>query len=665
MKIDMRARTALAPSTLLWLLGLGVIAVPSDAHALDPFTNSSDLLNNQLLTSGVAMGVADMNNDGLDDIVRLDDGNILEIEYQQADGSFTWLDWGVVGGNSWGLALGDVNADGNLDVFTGGAYNGLKILTANATGDDYTSSTIGGMGSSIFTQCAAFVDIDANSTLDLFVCHDDGLSSPFNNDGTGEFTYDLGLIAAFASGEPPGSGEPHSGNYGIIWLDYDRDGDVDMYLSKCRLAAPGNPTDPRRMNILYENNGDGTWTEVAEERGLRPYGQSWSADFGDIDNDGDFDAIVLNHDISSVLYENDGSQNFSNITAAAGILGDLDSLGTGIQVHMEDFDNDGWIDILATGASGQHRLFFNQGDGTFANDAAAFDTGGPGIQSAVVGDLNSDGFVDVLAGFANGYNQPSGNPDRLFLNPGNDNNWLNIHLQGVESNLSGISATVEVNGAWGTQLRTIRGGESYGITNALTAHFGFGTADAIDSIVVYWPSGQVDTAMNPSSLNESVTIVEGCPELWYEDADGDGYGNPDSTMEGCLPPVGYVPDNTDCADDDETSFPGNPEVCDGADNNCDGTIDEGFEEVCGGGGSDTGGATTGGPATSGADGTASGVTAATDPTTPVGDESSGGDAGAADGGDGGCGCSTTEPNRGAWLMLSLFGFVAMGRRRRR
>ena len=109
----------------------------------------------------------------------------------------------------------------------------------------------------------------------------------------------------------------NSGNYGIVWVDYDFDGDVDMYMSKCRLGVT-NANDPRRMNLLYENNGDGTFTEVAEDRGLRPFAQSWAADFGDIDNDGDFDAIVINHDIPSVIYENDGMNNFTDITASTG-----------------------------------------------------------------------------------------------------------------------------------------------------------------------------------------------------------------------------------------------------------------------------------------------------------------------------------------------------------
>lgn len=662
----MRARTVLSPSTMFWLLGVGAVTVmvPGEANALDPFVNDTALLNNAQLTSGVPMAIGDVNADGYDDIVRLSNTLSLEIEYQQPDGTFVHLDWGPIGGGAWGMALGDVNADGMLDIFAGGFNDGLKILTADATGMDFTNSQIQGPGTTIFTQCAAFSDIDNNQTLDLFVCHDNGLSSPFTNDGTGTFTHDLGLINPMSAGGNPDPGEINSGNYGIIWIDYDRDQDVDMYISKCRLGIV-SPTDPRRMNILYENNGDGTFTEVAADRGLRPFGQSWAADFGDIDNDGDFDAIVINHDIPSVIYENDGTNNFTDITASTGATAALAAGQEGIQVKFEDFDNDGYIDILHTASfGGDHTLLFNNGDGTFTEDPAAFDTGGDSIQSAVVGDLNSDGFPDVMAGFANGYNSPSNSPDQLYMNPGNENHYINVRLHGVESNLSAVGAVVELNGPWGTQLRSIRAGEGYGINHSMTLHFGIGQAEAIDSMVIYWPAGGTDTAMNPP-IDVTVDITEGCPDTWFEDADGDGFGDPGSEAPGCLPPEGFVDDNTDCADDDMNNFPGNEEVCDGLDNNCDGTADEGLDD-CGAGGStggSTGDADGSGSASASGDDTSTTPPPTTDPT-DASAGSDGSDGGAADDdGGGGCGCDVSEPNRGAWWMLSLFGLVALRRRR--
>ncbi|MEX1365429.1 MAG: FG-GAP-like repeat-containing protein [Nannocystaceae bacterium] len=632
--------------------GLTLASAPT-AHALDPFVDSSSLLNNPFLASGVAIGLTDMNGDGLDDLVRLDDANSLEIEYQQPDGSFSHYVYGSLPGSQWGMALGDMDGNGYVDVFASGAYNGLKILRANDTGDGFDLTVMN--SPAVFTQCVNFADIDNNSTLDLFVCHDDGLSAPLNNDGTGVFTYDLGLIN-------PVSTVPsdNSGNYGSVWTDYDSDGDLDLYIAKCRLFV-NDPNDGRRINQLFQNDGKGNYTDVAEAAGLRPLAQSWVIDFGDIDNDGDLDAFLVNHDMVSQLYENQGDGTFVDITAASGMTDDLLAIDLGIQAYFEDFDNDTFIDLLVTGREGEHRLFFNNGDHTFTADLDAFNTGGLGIQSAVVGDLNADGFRDVVAGFATGFNNPSNsNPDRLFLNPGNDNNWLDVRLTGVQSNIGGVGARIELHGEWGVMVREVRAGEGYGITNSLIRHFGLGAAESIDSVVVHWPSGQVDTAEFPAVLNEQVNIVEGCPDVWYPDADGDGYGDPNGTPATCLQPQGYVLDSTDCDDTDADSFPGNPEVCDERDNDCNGVVDDVPLGVvaCEVGDSSGGGASTGDTV-----GNTSGVSASAGSS---GDETD--DAGAADGDGGGCGCvvdGSGDGGNGKGLLLLMLGLGLGARSRRR
>jgi hypothetical protein len=122
------------------ILLLVCIGLPILASSQVTFTNSSTLLVNQSLTSGCPIGVTDMNNDGRDDIIRLDDARDLEIEYQNEDGSFTRYDFGAVGGSQWGLCIADVDENGYNDIFTGGAYNGLKVITANGDGTSYSST---------------------------------------------------------------------------------------------------------------------------------------------------------------------------------------------------------------------------------------------------------------------------------------------------------------------------------------------------------------------------------------------------------------------------------------------------------------------------------------------------------------------------------------------
>jgi hypothetical protein len=647
----------------LWALSaLALTSLPAmRAHALDPFTNGSATLNNPSLSSGVALGAWDMNEDGLDDIIRLGDTSALQIEYQQPDGSFELFDYGNVPGNSWSLSIGDADNNGFADIFTGGPYDDLKLLMANGDGSDFVATVLG--GPQIFLQCSNFADIDNDGALDIFACHDDGISSPYRNDGTGAFTRDLSLIN-------PASTVPsdNSGNYGTVWTDYDNDGDIDLYLAKCRLGV-NNPEDGRRLNLLFQNDGSGNYTDVAEPAGVRPHDQSWSSDFADVDNDGDLDMFLVAHQVGSHLFENQGPGaglgTFVDVTADSGMVADLEAIDLGINTHFEDFDNDTFVDLIVTGRVGEHRLFINNGDFTFTAAADPFPTDGHGIHSAVVGDFDDDGFPDVMAAFATGYNDPSGVADRLFINPGNDNNYVNVWLTGVVSNRSAAGARVEVTGEWGTQIREVRTGEAYGITNAGTRHFGLGAAEAVDSIVIRWPSGMVDTIEDPP-INQTIHVVEGCPGTWYRDADGDGYGDASMTTGGCIPPEGYVADATDCDDADGMNFPMNDETCDGADNDCDTQIDE--ELVDCNPGTSSGGAESGGSSEGGVDSSGGGSVSASAGETGLTGADSGGTAGESSSGtagqeqdNGGCSCNTT-PRAGLWPWL-LFAVPVLRRRR--
>ncbi|WP_223033447.1 FG-GAP-like repeat-containing protein [Hanstruepera marina] len=486
------------------LLLTAIMVLPVIAFSQVTFTNSNSLLVNSSLTSGVAIGVSDMNGDGLDDIVRLHDASSLQIEYQTAGGgNFTQYNYGSTGSSHWGLAIADVDKNGFNDVVIGGYNNGVRVLKASSNGATYSSTTLNG---TIFLQNVNFADMDNNGTIDIFACHDNGTSLAYNNDGSGNYTIDnAGLINAVSTVP-----SDNSGNYGSIWTDYDNDGDQDLYISKCRLGVT-NANDGRRINLLFQNDGNGNYTDVAVAAGLVPYGQSWSANFEDIDNDGDLDCIVINHDINSVIYENNGNGTFSDITASSGISSILSGMGSGgIQIIMEDFDNDTFIDLFVTARSGSHHMFKNNGNKTFTEMPSPFTlpTGPSRIQSAAVGDLNNDGFMDVVAGFANGYNGPSNYPDVLYFNDGNSNNWSEIRLRGNTSNINGIGARIELYGSWGKQIREVRSGESYGTMNSLLTHFGLGSATSITKIKVLWPSGEEDEILNPA-INTSIEIIEG------------------------------------------------------------------------------------------------------------------------------------------------------------
>ena len=427
--------------------------------------------------SGVAMGIADMNGDSRDDLVHLSGAREVMIEFQQPDGSFDHYTMGYAfDAKQWGLAIADADQNGMSDFVVGGYYDDLKFFRANSAGTAWTSTNL--PGPTLFLQAVNFADINNDGWLDIFACHDDAESHKYRADGAGWFTFDAGLIDTSA---PPSD---HSGNYGTTWSDYDGDGDIDLYISKCR-GGVANPADRRRINKLMRNNGNGTFTDVAAAAGMAFGEQSWAADFADVDNDGDLDCFVANHHDPSYLMRNDGNGTFTNVTGASGINENFSI----IQVAFRDFDNDGWTDLLLVGE--YHKLYLNDGDGTFSLSANLFTA--DQIESCAVGDLNHDGFVDVYAGYAKLYNTPAATADRLFLNAGNDNHYLAVQLEGATSNRQGIGARIELEGPWGTQVREVRAGESYGVTYSRTAHFGLGAHPGASGLAVVWPSGVVDT----------------------------------------------------------------------------------------------------------------------------------------------------------------------------
>lgn len=461
------------------------------------FTVNQLLINNQSFYSGVAIGVVDMNGDGLDDLVHLKDGTTLQIEYQNGPGeAFTSFEVGEMSDQSaWAMTIGDLDNNGFPDVMTGGSYDGIHIMRANADGTAYTLETFD--VDSLFTQASNFCDINNDGWLDLFACHDDGPARVYGNDGTGILNLEMSWMpTAFI----PGDAENNSGNYGICWTDIDNDGDWDLYEAKCRQGV-NNPADPRRINVLYLNNGDGTYTEDAAPRNLAIGAQSWTADFGDIDNDGDMDVFITNHDVSSQLLENDGTGHFTDITPASGV--DVVP-GLPLQGVFRDFDNDGWLDIITSG----DQAFFmkNNGDKTFTEVAGLFDNNE--MESYAVGDFNGDGFLDIYGGYALVYTNPSNIEDKIWINDKNDNNWFGLRLAGSVSNKSGIHARVKIFTPQGIQIREVRGGESYGIVNSFCANFGLGTTAQIDSVSVLWPSGIVDIIKNPA-INQYLSLTEG------------------------------------------------------------------------------------------------------------------------------------------------------------
>ena len=460
--------------------------------------------------SGGVTGVWDMDNDGLNDIVVMDQSKTLRILYQQANGSFVQVNTGTqLGASQWGMSIADLDNDGFGDVISGGAYDNLHYYNIDGSGVAVETTLPVG----IFTQACTMGDMDNDGWLDFFACHDDGPSNMWRNDGAGNMV-DKSTIMTDAAGTTvldynlyagnyPGTSDPlMSGNYGNEFCDFDRDGDLDLLVAKCRQAS-NDPLDKRRTNLLFVNDGNNVFHEDAAARGLVNLQQSWTATFGDIDNDGDFDCMMTTHSSTLKLYENNGLGYFTDITAGSGLQ---NVSGFFMQGQMTDFDNDGFIDVVyAGGAFGYYR---NNGDNTFTSQTSSFNNPQT-MHGFGLGDLNNDGFVDVYAGYgnSNGYVTPSNVADRLQINGGNNNHWVGFHLEGVMSNTNAVGAIVEIHGAWGTQVREVRSGVSYGITNSNILNFGIGSATSIDYAIIHWPAGGMKVITNPA-IDQYHSFVE-------------------------------------------------------------------------------------------------------------------------------------------------------------
>lgn len=478
------------------MLTLAIVPLSVAAQSI-PFINQTSLLSTTAYSSGNAIAVCDMNNDGKDDIVR-SDNTTMSIEYQTTpNAAFTTGSYAYNLSSPWGMCVGDVNNDGFNDALWGdnGATRMMVWNGSGYTGTNVSTATGAGF---IFVQGCNYFDINNDAYLDAFVCADtDSNHIYLNNAGTG-WTYDPWAV-------PPGCGFPGtgnsydgSGNYASVWSDINNDGLCDLMVTHCRQSVT-QASDYRRIDQVYINNGNGTFTQdVSNWTNLKDGAQGWSTAFGDIDNDGDLDAFVLNYDVNSTLMINDGTGIFTNMIAGSGISNTTSFFGMNATFH--DFDNDTYLDLMLSGDD--HYLYKGNGDGTFTQvtpNPFVYSTNT--ITSHCVGDLNGDGFLDLYASYCNVYNSPSGTKrDRLWMNDcpanGNTNHWIKFFLVGGAttgmSNLNGVGAIVKIYGPWGTQVRVVHAGEGYGIQNSFTVHFGLGQNTAIDSVVVMWPSGIVD-----------------------------------------------------------------------------------------------------------------------------------------------------------------------------
>lgn len=420
--------------------------------------------------------IVDMNGDYLDDIVSAISNTQIAISYQQSGGTFTTTTFNVANTSvqpTWSIAAGDYDNNGYNDLIYGSG-SGIAFLKANADGTAYSTFR---KPESYLTQRTNFVDINNDGKLDAFVCDDNSPNRYYFNDGLGNIgNQNQGGLGIFPTG----------GNYASNWFDYDNDGDIDMHMSKCGQGGSGVGGN---IDEMYRNNGDGTFTNVAAAANLAAPEQSWSSAIGDFNNDGWMDIILgvnATSDGNTNVMRNNGDGTFTSVTVGSGF--DL-IFSTGREYVAHDFDNDGFLDVLGSG----NNIMFGDGNFHFVPNANQYPLS---PVDRPIGDLNNDGFLDIQ----NGTN--------VLFNNGNSNKWIKISFEGVQSNRNGIGARVELYGAWGKQIRDVQSGTGFQNMSSLNVHFGIGQASSIEKVVVKWPSGIVDTILNPAT-SQTLHVREG------------------------------------------------------------------------------------------------------------------------------------------------------------
>jgi hypothetical protein len=416
-----------------------------------------------------------------------------------------------------GPAFADIDGDRDPDLFIGSVEGDFYYLLRNDAGMFVDMTATSGIQlSALNTFSSTFGDYDMDGDLDMVLTHWQNPESAdtetlWENNGDGTYfsaSIPSGLSAellAQASNEPPGVFTDYS--FSAIFSDLEGDGDPDLVVA----------ADFKTSQVL-RNNGDGTFTSITD-RSVIVDDSGMGTAVGDYDNDGDMDWFVtaIYQDpsqpgamLGNRLYQNQGDGSFIDVSDQAGIADG----GWGWGACMEDFDNDGDLDIFHVNGSDTRdadeynfdriRYFQSNGDGTFNELAAEVGLLNLGQGRGVACfDSDRDGDLDIY--ITNNDYRSSGNV--FYVNElDNGYHYLTVRLEGAGRNTAGIGARVEVSGGSVVQVREIRGGNNYVSQNAAEAHFGLGETAIVD-VIVRWPDGTV-SELNGIAANQLLTVSQ-------------------------------------------------------------------------------------------------------------------------------------------------------------
>ena len=494
------------------------------------------------MTGGVAF--FDYDEDGWIDVYLVNGGTLGAVDQGGArpsdrlyrnnrDGTFDDVTSEAgLGDSSWGMgvAVADVDNNGYEDLYvTNYGPNHLFLNRGNGT---FRNAAIAEIGGAEWSSSASFGDYDSDGDVDLYVtnylefdpgdlpadsqlcryrgirvqCGPRGMIPTadrlYENLGTGRFRD--------ATSESGVGSVPASYGLGVVWTDYDNDGDQDIYVANDSTA-----------NYLFQNNSDGTFSETALLAGvaLSADGKEQAGmgvDFGDFDNDGRMDLVVTNFsDDYNTLYRNVGDDLFRDVSSRAG-LGEPTWAKLSWGVRFVDFDLDGFLDIVI--ADGHvypevdlhefgipyrqpNSAFRNLGNGTFEEvPLTASSTGVHSSRGLAAGDYDNDGRIDLLVA-----NLDAG--PTLLRGSAATGHWLMLDLRGTSSNRSAIGARVTVVAGDLRQVREVRSGGSYQSHNDRRLHFGLKDHETVDVVTIRWPYG-AEQVLKAVSADQILRIEE-------------------------------------------------------------------------------------------------------------------------------------------------------------
>jgi hypothetical protein len=437
----------------------------------------------------------DYNNDGRLDLLvaRFGTPMLYRNEGPGPDGNHKFTDVSqAVGltkfGNTVAAIAFDADNDGWLDLLLGNYFQPVNLLhlkTPHVLPNNLDYADNGGgvtfwrnvrlangeRGFGEMTEAAGFGnhtgwtldlghgDLNNDGWQDVYIAGDYGTDRMFFNkgDGTGTFVEVTETAIGFDTRK----------GMNVDMGDYDRDGWLDIYVT--------NITDEymKECNMLWHNNGDGTFTDLSKETGTCDTGWGWAAKFADFDNDGWEDLFAVNGLRSA------GEQNYIPALVEMIIKPGVDFSDLNSYPDIEDMTWSGYQ---------KKRLFHNMADGTFKEVAGeagvetTFDGRGLGV-----GDFDNDGLLDF-------YQTNANQPALLFRgrteNPGN---WVELKLIGTKSNRDALGTRVVLTAGGNSYLREVNGGNGYASQSTTRLHFGVGAASAVDRVEIRWPSGMMQT----------------------------------------------------------------------------------------------------------------------------------------------------------------------------